>query len=57
MSNGKSNEIPADTIIASKYRVVKRIGSGSFGEIYSGTHIYESKEQCGQMVRSSKKKS
>ena len=44
-SSNKSNEIPADTIIAQKYRIVKRIGSGSFGEIYSGTHIYQSESQ------------
>ena len=34
-------DIPPDTVIGQKYRINRKIGSGSFGEIYSGTVIYQ----------------
>ena len=37
--------IPPDTIIGQKYRVNRKIGSGSFGEIYSGTVVYQDSNQ------------
>ena len=35
----------ADLLINGKYRLLRKIGSGSFGEIYLGIHI-TSKEVC-----------
>mgnify|MGYP002059574861 CR=1 FL=1 len=32
-------------ILEKKFRVVKRVGSGSFGEIYSGTVVYQDSNQ------------
>ena len=37
--------IPPDTVIGQKYRINRKIGSGSFGEIYSGTVIYQDSNQ------------
>ena len=37
--------IPPDTIIGQKYRINRKIGSGSFGEIYSGTMVYQDSNQ------------
>ena len=37
--------IPPDTVIGQKYRINRKIGSGSFGEIYSGTVIYRDPPQ------------
>lgn len=37
--------IPQDTIIGQKYRINRKIGSGSFGEIYSGTMVYQDSNQ------------
>ncbi|KAJ8598890.1 hypothetical protein CTAYLR_010273, partial [Chrysophaeum taylorii] len=37
--------IPPDTVIGQKYRINRRIGSGSFGEIYSGTVLHQESTQ------------
>lgn len=38
MSGGS---IPPDTVIGQKYRIGRKIGSGSFGEIYSGSLLHQ----------------
>ena len=43
--------IPPDTVIGQKYRINRKIGSGSFGEIYSGTVIYQDSNQQVAQVR------
>ncbi|KAH8074510.1 protein kinase [Aureococcus anophagefferens] len=46
--------IPPDTIIGQKYRINRKIGSGSFGEIYSGTMVYQDSNQQARTAASAR---
>ena len=44
-----------DMRIADKYKLVKKIGSGAFGEIYKGQHLHNN-EECAVKLEPAKSK-
>jgi len=46
----KADSIPKAKIVAGGYRVLEKLGSGSFGEIFKGKHITTGEEVAIKFV-------
>ena len=47
----KKADTKTGTIVAGGYRIIEKIGSGSFGEIYKARHLATNEEVAVKFVR------
>ena len=47
----KKVDLKLNKIVAGGYRIIEKLGSGSFGEIYKGRHVSSNEEVAIKFVR------